>query len=104
MHLPPLQVDLNAVVDLMRKLSTLTDPQEAAILYGSGLRRFNLVPNDRYLSLSRRGLSYPQFRITRNTQWKVQPNPWHEKHKLPLLSGGLLAEILYSNEPAVIKD
>ena len=104
MHLPAKHVDLHAVVELMRKLSTLTDPQEAAILYGSGLRRFKLVPNDRYLSLSRRGLKYPQFRITRNSDWKQHPDPWNEKHRLPLLSGGLLAEIIYSNEPAIIKD
>jgi sigma-B regulation protein RsbU (phosphoserine phosphatase) len=42
--------------------------------------------------------------MTRNTEWKVHPDPWHEKHKLPLLSGGMLAEIVYSNEPAVIRD
>src|SRR6478736_7980403 len=104
MHLPAKHVDLHAVVELMRKLSTLTDPQEAAILYGSGLRRFKLVPNDRYLSLSRRGLKYPQFRVTRNSDWKEHPDPWHDKHKLPLLSGGVLAEVVYSNEPAIIKD
>ena len=96
--------DIRAVVGLMRELSRQTDPQAAAALYGDGLRKLNLIPNDRYLSLSRRDLAAPAFRITRNSAWRSQPNPWQERDKLPLLSGGLLAEILYSNEPAIIDD
>jgi phosphoserine phosphatase RsbU/P len=96
--------NLDTVVDLMRELSTLTDPQEAAELYGNGLDKLNLVPSDRYLSLSRRDLKSPQFRITRNTSWTIHPNPWKERDQLPLLSGGLLADILYSDQPAIIDD
>lgn len=104
MHTLPDQADLPRVVELMRNLSRLKDPQQAAALYGEGLRKFDLIPSDRYLSISRRGLSAPQFRITRNSSWKDAPNPWKEPHRLPLFSGGLLAEILYSNEPAVIRN
>jgi sigma-B regulation protein RsbU (phosphoserine phosphatase) len=56
------------------------------------------------LSVSRRDLQAPDFRITRNTDWVEHPNPWKEKHKLPILSGGLLGEIMYSNEPVIIKN
>ncbi|MGN6369559.1 MAG: PP2C family protein-serine/threonine phosphatase [Phycisphaerae bacterium] len=98
------QESLRTVTSIMRELSRLTDPDDAAELYGNGLRKLKLVPNDRYLGLSRRELGAPQFRITRNSSWKEHPNPWTERHKLPLLSGGILSEILYSNEPAVIPD
>jgi sigma-B regulation protein RsbU (phosphoserine phosphatase) len=104
MHMPSTAADLHSVADLMRNLSLLTDPQQAAHLYGTGLRRFNMVPNDRYLSISRRDLPSPQFRITRNSAWTEHPDPWREKHKLPLRSGGILGEIAYSNEPAIIRD
>jgi len=92
------------VVELMRQLSLQTDPQKAASLYGEGLVRFRIVKADRYLSLSRRNLPSPQLRITRDSNWTQQPNPWKEPQRLPLITGGLLAEILYSNQPAVITD
>ena len=88
----------------MRNLSLLTDPQEAAQLYGQGLRRVNMVTHDRYLSISRRDLPKPQYRITRNTSWTDAPDPWREKHNLTLRSGGIIADIAYSNQPVIIKD
>ena len=78
------QSSLQTVTDIMRELSRLTDPDDAADLYGNGLRKLNLAPNDRYLGLSRRDLAAPQFRITRNSAWTEHPNPWTERHKLPL--------------------
>ncbi|RPI80147.1 MAG: stage II sporulation protein E, partial [Planctomycetaceae bacterium] len=63
-----------------------------------------LLKVDRRLSLSRRGLTYPQFRITRDSSWTDQINPWKQKDRLPLLSGGQIAELLYGNEPAVIDE
>src|SRR5207248_3070444 len=59
---------------------------------------------DRRLSLSRRGLVWPQYRITRSTTWQEDINPWKEKDRLPLLSGGRLAELIYGDEPVVIDD
>jgi sigma-B regulation protein RsbU (phosphoserine phosphatase) len=104
MSAQPELTELEIVVDLMQKLSLQKDPQEAARMYGEGLRRLKLFPSDRYVSISRRGLSWPEYRITRSTTWEKAPNPWTEKEKLPLLRGGLLAEILYSNRPAIIED
>jgi sigma-B regulation protein RsbU (phosphoserine phosphatase) len=101
-HTPPWQAELDTVVDLMRNLSRQTDPQAAAQMYGEGLARLNLFPADRYVAISRRGLAWPQFRVTRSDTWADEPNPWKEPGRLPLLSGGMLADILYSNRPAVI--
>ena len=104
----PLSLDTHAslqtVTDIMRELSRLTDPDDAAELYGNGLQKLNLVPRDRYVGISRRDLAAPQYRVTRYSEWKEHPNPWTERHKLPLLSGGFLADILYSNQPAIIPD
>jgi len=95
---------LESVTDIMRELSCLTDPDDSAELFGSGIRTLNIAPRDRYVGISRRDLSAPQFRITRCSDWKEHPNPWFERDKLPLLSGGLLADIIYANQPAIIPD
>ena len=101
---PAWQSELDIVVDLMRNLSRQTDPQKAAQLYGEGLDRLKLFPSDRYVAVSRRGLEWPEYRITRSTTWDDEPNPWKEKGRLPLLRGGLIADILYSNQPRIITD
>jgi sigma-B regulation protein RsbU (phosphoserine phosphatase) len=96
--------ELDIVVDLMRNLSRQTDPQKAAQMYAEGLDKLNLFPADRYVAVSRRELAFPRYRITRSTTWDDDPNPWTQKERLPLLEGGLLAEILYSNEPRIIRN
>ena len=100
----PWQDELKVVVDLMRDLSLQTDPQAAAEMYGKRMRSDGLVPGDAFLSISRRKLKRPQYRITRNSQWKEEINPWAEPQRLPLFDSGLLGELIYSNEPAVIND
>ncbi len=94
--------ELALVLELMRSLSLQTDPQKAAQLYADGIRRLNLFPSDRYLSVSRRGLQKPFYRITRNSSWDNQPNPWTQTEKFPLLQGGLLGDAIYSNDIRII--
>jgi sigma-B regulation protein RsbU (phosphoserine phosphatase) len=98
----PYEQELKIVVELMRNLSRLTDPQEAARMYGEGLQRLKLFPADRYVAVSRRGLAWPAYRVTRSDTWPDEPNPWKEQGRLPLLRGGLVAELLYSNAPRII--
>jgi sigma-B regulation protein RsbU (phosphoserine phosphatase) len=93
---------LTHVVKTMRELSTQTDPYEMGRLYGQRMR--TLFPVDASISVSRRDLSAPWFRITRSSRWQQAINPWKEKERLPLLSGGFLAELLYANEPRVFDD
>jgi len=91
---------LAASVDLMRDLSRVSDPRE---MYDLFVRRMEeQFPVSRRLTLSRRGLHYPEYRITRCNLWKEPADPWSEAHRLPVYSGGLLAELLYSDEPHVI--
>ena len=93
---------LGLIVDMMRQMSRQTDPQEMVRAYGERIRL--LLPSDGAISLSRRGLVAPQFRITRSTTWQDNINPWKERDRLPLLEGGLFAELIYGDEPKVIGD
>jgi sigma-B regulation protein RsbU (phosphoserine phosphatase) len=93
---------LAQVVETMREISRHTDPQEMNRVYRERMRR--LRPVDGFVSLSRRGLERPAFRVTRSSTWKEEVNPWKENERLPLLSGGLLAELIYGDEPRIIDD
>lgn len=93
---------LAIVEDTMRTISLQTDPQELVRSYGERIQQ--LTPIDRRLSLSRRELDRPSFRITRSTTWTESINPWSEKDRLPLLRDGILADVCYRNETTLIDD
>jgi len=93
---------LAAIVQLMQEISLHDDPQAMVQAYAQRIQE--LSPIDRRISLSRRGLEYPHYRITRSTTWSETVNPWQEFERLPQFRGGLLAEFIYGNEPAVIDD
>ena len=61
---------LTASVDVMRELSRYTDPQE---MYQVFARRMGqLFPVSRQLSVSRRGLRNPEYRVTRFSLWLLR--------------------------------
>jgi len=93
---------LAQVVEMMREMSLQTDPQAMVRAYTRRMRKF--VPVDAFLSVSRRGLKRPWFRVTRSSTWQGEINPWHEQEKLPLISGGLVGELLYGDEPRIIDE
>ena len=97
------QQRLAQIMETMQELSTQTDPQAMVRQYYARMRQVN--PHiDRRLAMSRRGLNYPEFRITRYSEWDDDINPWKEQDRLPRLSGGILAELIYGNEPRIIND
>jgi sigma-B regulation protein RsbU (phosphoserine phosphatase) len=96
------QSRLSLVVDLVREMSLQTDPQTLVNLFRR--RALDLYGFDRSVSLSRRGLEPPYYRITRSTTWKEDINPWEEPHRLPVFKGGLLGELLYADEPRILDD
>lgn len=97
------QERLARIMETMRELSTQTDPQAMVHQYYERMRQVHPLV-DRRMAISRRGLKYPQFRVTRFSEWAEDINPWKEPERLPLLSGGLLAELIYGNEPRIIND
>src|SRR4051794_7624974 len=81
------------VVATMREMSSHTDPQQMSRAYGARVR--TVIPVDGFLSLSRRDLAAPSFRITRSSRWTEEVNPWKQKDRLPLLHGGILSQLIY---------
>jgi sigma-B regulation protein RsbU (phosphoserine phosphatase) len=91
---------LDAIVSMMREMSLQTDPEAMVRAYGFRLRK--LLPTDRFLALSRRGLDAPFYRITRSSTWEEPINPWKQRDRLPSLRGGLLGELIYGDIPRII--
>src|SRR5262245_23207784 len=96
------QQRLAIVVQMMREISSETDPQAMVRAYGARMRQ--LRPYDGFLALSRRNLPAHQYRITRSSKWKEEINPWKQKHLLPVLEGGLLGKLIYGDEALIIDD
>lgn len=96
------RAELDAVNRLMRHVSRINDPQQMVQAYGEGLDRF--FPTQQWLSVSRRGLERPRYRITRSSRWVEEVDPWRQRDRLPLLAGGLLERLVYGNEPVLIDD
>jgi sigma-B regulation protein RsbU (phosphoserine phosphatase) len=93
---------LSFVVATMREMSSQTDPQEMSRAYGRRMR--TILPVDSSMSLSRRDLAAPFFRITRSSRWTEEINPWKQKDRLPLVQGGIGSELIYADEPRLIDD
>ena len=96
------QERLAFIVETMRDMSRQTDPQAMVRAYGTRMRQ--LMQTDRTVSLSRRDLPPPKYRITRSSLWKEDINPWNNKDRLPVLEGGLLGQLIYGDEPRVIDE
>jgi sigma-B regulation protein RsbU (phosphoserine phosphatase) len=89
-------------VEVMRELSRYSDAQEMYAVFAR--RMAQLFPVSRQLTISRRGLQFPNYRVTRFNLWTAPANPWKELERLPVHAGGLLAELLYHDQPRVIDD
>lgn len=96
------QERLRTIVDMMREMSLQHDPQAMVRAYGR--RMVELMPSMRRISLSRRDLPPGQVRVTRFSGWQHEVNPWKEPEKLPHLKGGLLAELIWADEPQILND
>lgn len=91
---------LRLIVDMMREMSLQTDPEAMVRAYG---RRFSeILPYERFVALSRRGLEPPHVRVTRASVWSEQINPWKETERLPVYDRGLLSELIYDETPRII--
>ena len=91
------------VVDMMRSMSSQTDPQQMVRDYGDRVRR--MLDIDSTVSLSRRDLPRPRVMVTRSSLSDPRAaNPWTERHRLPVLDGGLLSDLIWGDVPVVIND
>lgn len=102
LHLLPLRERLALVTETMRELSRQTDPQNMAKVYLHHLRQ--LLPNDGLVAISRRDLPSPHYRVTRSSRWTEEIDPWIQRELLPVVTGGILGELLYGNEPRILEN
>ncbi len=86
----------------MREMSRQDDPQAMVRAYGSRIRR--LMPAGRWVSVSRRGLQQPRYKITRSSTWTEEVNPWLQPDRLPIFEDGLLGRLLYEGRPQLVDD
>jgi sigma-B regulation protein RsbU (phosphoserine phosphatase) len=91
---------LQRIEGLVKELSILDDPDR--VIRAFSRQADMLVPRDGVITVSRRDLEAPWYRITRSWRWREAINPWTEVHRLPLLDRGLLGELLYVGEPALL--
>jgi len=91
---------LRRIDDLVMEMSVQDDAERLVRVFAR--QGAFLVRRDGFLSLSRRDLVAPHYRITRSWRWREPINPWTEAHRLPLLDRGLLGELLYVGKPAVL--
>src|SRR5688500_16039063 len=96
------QQRLDHFVETMREMSRHTDPQAMVRAYGARMRQLRQL--DGWISLSRRDLPAPKYRITRASIWTEEIDPWKQKDRLPVMEGGLLGELLYGERPRIIDD
>lgn len=92
-----------AIVDrTMKAISGITDPQELVQVYWEGIGK--LITIGSYVALSRRNVEPPGYLVTRSSRFTETINPWTQRDRLPLLSGGILGEIAYANQPVIMED
>lgn len=98
-------VQLDEIYETMREMSQQSDPQQMVRQYSERMK--SIYPDQRRVSLSRRGLTSPEFRITRTSKWEDEGryvNPWDHPEQTEVHSGGLLAELIYDGRPRVIDE
>jgi sigma-B regulation protein RsbU (phosphoserine phosphatase) len=93
---------LEQVDELMRAVSLETDPQALVRTYASGTKK--LFSTDQIVSLSRRDLESPWYRITRSRRFQREIDPWAQRAELPVIAGGLLGEWLYAARPQFVEN
>jgi len=91
---------LAVAVELMRELSRYSDPAELSSVFA---RRMNqLYPTSRQITLTRRGVPSPKYRVTRFNLWPDPVDPYRESHRLPILEGGFFGELIGDDQPRVV--
>jgi phosphoserine phosphatase RsbU/P len=93
---------ISQAVEILREVSQHSDPR---IMYRIFSRRIaEAFPAAIQVTLGRRWLQSPQYRVTRFTKWDDEVDPWTETQRLPVHVGGLFEELLYAGEPRIVDE
>ena len=99
----PWEERLTLITRMMREVSSISDPMEMVDVYGEWVQ--SITPIDGFISLSRRDMLAPNYKITRSHVWEARGdvvNPWQAK--LPVYDRGLLGELIHKGEPTILDD
>ncbi len=91
---------LRRIDDLVMEMSAQDDPERLISVFSR--QGAFLIPHDGLVTVSRRELDAPYYRITRSWLWPEGVNPWTDTQRLPRFDRGLLGELLYIGKPAVL--
>jgi sigma-B regulation protein RsbU (phosphoserine phosphatase) len=91
---------LRRIDDLVMEMSAQDDADRLVRVFAR--QGAFLIPRDGLLSINRRDLDPPYYRLSRSWRWDESINPWTERHRLPVFDRGLLGELLYVGKPAVL--
>jgi phosphoserine phosphatase RsbU/P len=85
---------------LVKELSVQEDPEDLLRVFD---RQAEMVlRRDGVVTLTRRELEPPWYRVTRSWRWKEGVSFASDGQRAPTASGGLLGQLLYAGKPAVI--
>ena len=91
---------LERLDELVKELSFQDDPDRLVRVFN---RRHDLLLRyDGLVTVGRRDLEPPWYRITRSWRWHDHVNPWAEPDRLPVFDSGLLSQLLYAGKPVVV--
>jgi sigma-B regulation protein RsbU (phosphoserine phosphatase) len=95
-----LSARLQRLDDLVKELSFQDDPDR---LIRAFARQSDLLVNhDGIVTVGCRDLEAPHYRVLRSWRWRASADPWAEPHLFPTFDRGLLGELLYRAQPALI--
>ena len=100
-------IELN---DLLRRGSKLREPASVVAHYGNWLRKQR--PLDHLISVSRRGLTDGEYKVTRSIRMvknemprgAAAVNPWRDWNDIPVRKGGFIGMVLEREGPQVFRD
>src|SRR6202011_5026718 len=85
---------------LVKELSVQEDPELLIRVFSQHAE--HLWRRDGLVTLTRRELAQPWYRITRSWLWPLNFNSLGEAPRLPVYERGLLGELLYAGKPRII--
>jgi sigma-B regulation protein RsbU (phosphoserine phosphatase) len=86
--------------ELVKELSLQDDPDRLVRVFD---RQTDLLyPRDGLVTVSRRELDAPHYRVTRSWRQRQRINPWTDWHRLPVFDSGLLGSFLYAAKPQIV--
>ena len=91
---------LSQLLSAARELSRHEDPH--ALLDIAADRSRLLIGHESSVAITRRNLEHPRVRLLRSPLVKPPADPWKQMDQMPIVEGGLFAELLYAGEARVI--